>query len=166
MSTATLTYLPTRVTLWRRTLVREFWIPRRRWGRMLVGPALALVGIGLVSGATPLEFSPLGVFGGALTGIGLGWTLWPFLGAWIAVVLSARIRRVRAPVRLTVDGGVLELVRGEDRSLFALADLERVERLAGEHWLHFRGDRWVIVPAVAAEGDPGELLGLVVQPPM
>ena len=131
MTTATLSYLPTRAALWRRALVRQFCIPKRRWSRVLVGPALVLCGVALVSGATPMELSPLGLFGGTVTGIGLGWTLWPFLGAWLAVTLSARVRRGRAPVRLTVGGGVLELVRGEDRTLFALADLERVERVAG-----------------------------------
>jgi hypothetical protein len=164
MVTATLSYVPSRTTLWRRALVREFWIPRRRWARLSVGPGLVLAGIGLVSGATPREISPLGLFGGALVGIGIGWASWPFLGAWLAVTLSARVRKGRAPVRLTAGGGVLELVRGDDRLLFALTDLERVDRLAGEHWLHFRGDRWVVVPAAAEEGDPEELLRVIVEP--
>ena len=70
--TTTLSYLPTRATLWRRVLVRQFRVPRRRWGRALLGPVLVLTGVGLVSGATPMEVTPLGLFGGILTGIGAG----------------------------------------------------------------------------------------------
>lgn len=161
--TTTLSYVPSRGALWRRVLVRAFWFPRKRWARLLVGPLLVVLGVGLVSGATPSQVTPLGSFGGMLAGIGLGWTLWPVLGAALAVAVSARVRRQRAPIRLTVDGGVLELVRGEERTLYALADLVRVERLGGEHWLHFRGDRWVVVPGAAAEGDPKRLLEAVVR---
>lgn len=145
-----LTYVPGRAVLWRRTLVRYYRVPRRRWDRLLLGPTLAVGGLGLVFSATPGEITALGLFGGALTGIGLGWTLWPFVGAWIAVTRSPRVL-VRAPVRVSVAEGLLEIVRGEDRALFALADLERVHRFGGEHWLEFRGDRWVVLPTRADE---------------
>lgn len=163
MASATVSYLPSRATLWRRVLVRAFWIPRRRWTRLLLGPVLLATGVALVWGATPTRLSPLGLFGGMLGGIGLGWTLWPLFGAGLAVALSSRVRRHRAPVRLTVEAGVLELARGEDRTLYALADLERIERLAGEHWVAFRGGRWVVIPAVAAEGEPRALLRALMQ---
>ena len=160
MASASLTYVPTRRILWRRTLVRHYWVPRPRWSRLLTGPALVVLGIVLVSGATPTELSAVGLFGGALIGIGLGWTAWPLVGAWLAVTRSARVL-LRAPVRLTVGNGLLELVRGEDRALFALGDLVRVDWLAGEHWLQFRGERWVIVPARATDGDPAALLAAI-----
>jgi hypothetical protein len=156
----TIGYVPTRTMLWRRTLVRQFWVPRRRWTRLAVGPGLVLAGFAVVSGSAPMELSPLGLLGGALVGIGLGWTLWPFAGAWLAVTRSPRVL-ARVPVRLTVEGGALELVRGEERLLFALADLERVDRLAGERWLRFKGERWVVVPDGVSEGDAAAFLAAI-----
>lgn len=159
MST-TLEYTPTRRILWLRVLVREFLIPRPKWGRLLVGPELMAVGALGIFLATMWDSSALGLVSGALVGIGLGWASWPLAGAWLAVSRAGTVRH-RKPVKLTVSAGVVELVRGDDRRIFPLEDLERIETVGGENWLRFRGDRVLIVPGTADVGDPAVFLDIV-----
>jgi hypothetical protein len=144
MST-TLQYTPTRRILWLRVLVREFLIPRPKWGRLLVGPELIGVGLLGIALATWWDSSALGLVSGALVGIGLGWASWPLAGAWLAVSRTGTVRQ-RKPVTLSVSAGVVELVRGDDRRVFPLEDLEQIETVGGENWLRFRGGRVLIGP--------------------
>lgn len=159
MST-TLEYTPTRRILWLRVLVREFLIPRPRWGRLLVGPELIAVGTFGIVCATLWDSSALGLVSGALVGIGLGWASWPLAGAWLAVSRAGTVRH-RKPVHLAVSAGAVELVRGEDRRVFSLEDLERIDTVGGEHWLRFRGERVLIVPGITTSGDPDLFLDIV-----
>jgi hypothetical protein len=158
--TPTLVYTPSRTLLWLRVLVRELLIPERRWGRMLVGPFfLAFGALGIVLGPA-LGSSALALVSGSLCGIGLGWASWPLAGAWLAVMRNPRVRK-RQPIRLTLTTGVIDLVRGDDRRVFPLDDLERMDRVGGEWWLRFRGGRFVILPRSVSEGDPKLFLALI-----
>jgi hypothetical protein len=159
MST-TLQYTPTRRILWLRVLVREFLIPRPKWGRLLVGPELIGVGLLGIAVATWWDTSALGLVSGALVGIGLGWASWPLAGAWLAVSRAGTVRH-RKPVTLSVSAGVVELVRGEDRRVFPLEDLEQIETVGGENWLRFRGGRVLIVPGTSETGDPAAFLDII-----
>lgn len=159
MST-TLEYTPTRRILWLRVLVREFLVPRPKWGRLLVGPELILLGVIGIAAATVTDTSAIGLVSGALVGIGLGWASWPLAGAWLAVSRAGTVRH-RKPIQLAVSAGTVELVRGEDRRVFPLEDLERIDTVGGENWLRFRGDRVLIVPSIAAKGDPDIFLDIV-----
>lgn len=160
MNPPTLVYTPSRRVLWLRVLVREFLIPYTRWRRLIVGPALIAFGAFGVVLATLWDSGALGLVSGAMIGIGLGWASWPLAGAWLAVTRSGSVR-VRRPIRLVLTSGVVELVRGEDRRLFPLEALERIETIGGEHWLRFVGDRVAILPASASEGDPAAFLAAV-----
>lgn len=153
-------YLPGRWTLWRWALLRTFLFPRPRWGRLAVGPTLAAVGAAMIVGVGPFTSTAWGEFGGALFGIGLVWTVWPFLGALFAVTRSGAVAR-RTPVRLSVVGQVLELVHDDDRLLFALADLLEVREVLGETFALFRGDRAVLLPNAATSGSPEALRALL-----
>lgn len=153
-------YVPGRRTLWRWALVRTFWFPVRRWGRLSVGPGFAAAGATMIVGVGPFTSTAWGEFGGALLGIGMVWTLWPFLGAFFAVTRSAAVAR-RTPVRLSVVGQVLELVHDDDRVLFAFADLLEVREVLGETFAVFRGDRAVLLPSEATSGDPSALRALL-----
>ena len=158
----TVEYLPSRGTIWRWTLLRTFWYPERRWARLLTGPALAGLGLAMIGGAGPFAAAGWGLMGGALVGIGLVWTAWPPLGAFVAVTRSGKVR-ARTPIRLTLVGQVLELVRDEDRVLFALEDLVGVHRAFGETFAIFRGERAVLLPRRATSGDAEGLLRLLLQ---
>lgn len=166
MTEPTLVYVPTRRSLWLRVLVREFLFPRPQWARLLVGPELIVVGgIGILL-ASMWQSAALGLVSGALAGIGVGWASWPLAGAWFAVMRSRGVRR-RQPVRLVLTNGAIELRRpnpegaGEDRRLFPLEDLERIESIGGEYWLRFRGNRALMVPARVREGDAGSFLAAI-----
>lgn len=160
MQAPTLSYTPTRRGLWLRVLVREFLVPRPRWGRLLVGPQLMAVGGILIALGSMWESSALGLVGGALVGIGVGWMSWPLAGAWLAVTRAGAVRR-RVAVTLVLTNGAIELQRGEDRRLFPLEDLERIDTIGGEHWLRFRGERAVMVPNRVAQGEPGAFVAAV-----
>lgn len=160
MNPPTLVYTPSRRVLWLRVLVREFLIPRTRWQRLIVGPAMIAVGALGVVLTTFWDSGALGLVSGALIGIGLGWASWPLAGAWLAVTRNAAVR-ARSPIRLVLTSGVVELVRGDDRRLFPLETLERIDTVGGEHWLRFVGGRVAILPATAREGDPAAFLAAV-----
>lgn len=153
-------YTPSRTLLWLRVLVRELLVPETRWGRLLVGPFLIAFGaVGVLVGPM-VDSSALGLVSGSLVGIGLGWASWPLAGAWLAVTRSRSVRR-RVPIRLSLTTGVIDLVRGGDRRVFPLDDLERMDKLGGEWWLRFRGGRIVIVPRRVSEGDPQLFLAMI-----
>jgi hypothetical protein len=156
----TLVYMPTRTLLWLRVLVREFLIPEIRWAKLLVGPFfLAFGGLGVVL-APAFQSSALGLVSGSLAGIGLAWASWPLAGAMLAVNRNPKVRW-RQPIRLTLTTGVIDLVRGDDRRIFPLDDLERMDRVGGEWWLQFRGGRILILPRTVSEGDPKLFLALI-----
>jgi hypothetical protein len=160
MTEPTLVYVPTRRSLWLRVLVREFLFPKPQWARLLVGPELIAVGGAGILLASMWQSSAFGLVSGALVGIGLGWASWPLAGAWFAVLRSRAVRR-RQPVKLVLSNGAIELLRGEDRRLFPLEDLERIEAIGGEYWLRFRGDRALMVPVRVRQGDAGSFLAAI-----
>jgi hypothetical protein len=153
-------YVPGRRTLWRWALLRTFWFPTPRWSRLAVGPALSGAGATMIFGVGPFTSIAWGELGGALLGIGMVWTVWPFLGALFAVTRSAAVAR-RTPIRLSVLGQVLELVHDDDRVLFALADLVEVREVLGETFALFHGDRAVLLPNHATSGSPEALRALL-----
>jgi hypothetical protein len=154
-------YVPRRWALWRWALVRTYWFPKRRWARMMVGPAFTAAGATMVFGVGPFTSTAWGELGGALLGIGVVWTVWPLLGAAFAVTRSGAVRK-RTAVRLAVVGRVLELVRDDDRVLFALRDLLEVRTVFGLTFALFRGDRAVMLPREARSGSP-EVLAAVLR---
>jgi hypothetical protein len=124
-------YVPRRWALWRWALVRTYWFPKRRWARMMVGPAFTAAGATMVFGVGPF------------------------------VTRSGAVRK-RTAVRLAVVGRVLELVRDDDRVLFALRDLLEVRTVFGLTFALFRGDRAVMLPREARSGSP-EVLAAVLR---
>ncbi|MEZ4235519.1 MAG: hypothetical protein R3F59_05025 [Myxococcota bacterium] len=160
MNEPTLVYVPSRRVLWLRVMVREFFYPRAQWGRLLVGPALIAVGTVGIGLSQLWQSSALALVSGALIGIGIGWSSWPLAGASLAVMRSKMVRN-RQPVRLVLTHGAIELVRGDDRRLFPLEDLERIEAIGGEHWLRFRGNRALLVPGKVRQGDVGSFLAAI-----
>ncbi|MEQ1507111.1 MAG: hypothetical protein ABMB14_33090 [Myxococcota bacterium] len=160
MSPPILVYTPTRRGLWLRVLVRELLFPQTRWARLLVGPELITLGLVGILLASLWDSSALGLVSGALVGIGLAWASWPLAGAWLAVTRNGAVRR-RGPVRLVLTSGAVELVRGDDRRLFPLEDLERIETIGGEHWLRFRGERALMIPTRVSEGDANAFVAAI-----
>lgn len=156
----TLEYTPTRRGLWLRVLVREFLVPRPRWARLLVGPEMMAVGAVGVGLASMWDSAALGLVSGTLVGIGVGWMSWPLAGAWLAVTRAGAVRR-RGPVKLVLTNGAIELQRADDRRLFPLEDLERIDSIGGEHWLRFAGDRAVMVPNRVSQGDPSAFVAAI-----
>lgn len=182
MKPLSLVYTPGPGLVWLRVLVREFMIPRIHWARLLAGPAVLVLGIAGMVAARPqeapakpaaqvapattaegeaeeeedrleLNAAGLNLMSSVLVGIGLGWSSWPMAAAWLSVLRHGHLRR-RDTIRLTLTAGVIELVSGDSRRLFPLDEMKGQARLAtGEYWLTFRGDRFLLIPAVTTEGD-------------
>lgn len=161
MNHPTLVYTPAPTLLWLRVLVREFMMPEVRVGRLLAGPALLVLGFaGMVWGRTG-ENAGFVLGGSVLVGVGLGWSSWPLAAAALSVLRNGGPRQ-RKPIKLLLTAGVIELTVGEARRLFPLDELEaRSPASTGDLWLRFRGNRYLLLPAVADEGDPALFLSAV-----